>query len=80
MARECFAASMLHRTQVYTKQVFTTKYVKRKEAVMVVVAMQETTRLLTVNRIVGCVKIERDFFRRLVVRVQKRVYQKFSTS
>src|SRR6266571_9441372 len=56
------------RTQTRTQQMLPAKNVERQIAIVVVVPMEEAAFLVSVQRHIGRVEIENDFFRSLGVR------------
>ena len=56
------------RTKVSTQEAMPAENVQRKEAIVVVVSVEESIDLVAVNRIIGGVEVEGQFFRRLLVR------------
>jgi hypothetical protein len=62
-----FAGVDLAGPEIGCHELITAKDVQRQEAVMVVVAMERPQLLVAVGRIVGCIEIEREMFRWLVV-------------
>ena len=59
------------RAQVRYQKFFPAKHVKRQKTVMIIIAVEVSTKLAAVNRIIGAVKIQYQFFGRFLERFDK---------
>lgn len=55
--------------------VIVAEYIQRQKAVLVAVAMEESTQLVTVNRIVGGIEVQHDPRRRCRALAQERLHE-----
>jgi hypothetical protein len=53
----------VRRPKARAKQVITTKNVQRQKTIILIVAVEEAARLMTVNRVICGIQIQNDFFR-----------------
>ena len=56
------------RPQVGHEELVSTKNIKGEITITIVIAMKESLFLMTVQRIIGGIKVQYDFFRRLLMR------------